>query len=555
MATRGVSMTIHYVAVDATTNMGKTGDAANHTLRWIKDGTPLVPTNSPVEVDATNCPGIYKLTLTASETDCNIGTLGGKSSTANVSIIPKTIEFERLPDAAPGASGGVPVIGQPPLTNLDAAVSSRADATYYTSARAAKLDNLDAAVSTRATASSVWGHSSRSLTTAVDVNMSQSLPSSPGANTVGEALKFADTRLDATVSSRATAANVWGYTTRELTGPVNLNMGQEAPPNPTANTVGDAIKSAARMRFTESDDVYAWAVNASGGGGGTVNINMDQLLPTSPTSGTVGEALKFADTRLDATVGSRATEAGVWNYTTRTLTGTVNLNMNQSVPASPTANTVGDSMKSAARIRFTDSDDVYAWAVNESGGGGGGGGNGPYAVTITVYEGQTPLEGASVRLMLGAEDYSLVTNASGRCTFYVGAGTWRWRVAKPGYMGQSATVAISEDKQLNVSLEKVIVSPSPPGQTTGYAIVYDEQGAVEPGVTVYCRLVQLNVYGVVGDTQQRSAQSNQQGVVEFPGLVKGATYAFRRSNGVERMLRVPLDAGDTIELPPLMGEE
>ena len=733
MATRGVSMTIQYVAVDTTTNMGKTGDAANHTLRWVKDGTPAAPTNAPAEVDATNCPGIYKLTLTASETNCNIGTLGGKSSTANVAIIPITIQFERLPDAAPGASGGVPVIGQAPLTNLDAAVSSRADAAYYTSARAAKLDNLDAtitsrasgadytaaraakldnldatitsrataenvwnygsrsltnevlvdmhqllpdapasgttgealkfastrldatvssradsayytaaratkldnldaavssrataanvwgystrtltgavdvnmaqtlpanptsntvgealkfadtrldtavstradaahytsaraakldnldaAISTRATESGVWGHSSRSLTTAVDVNMSQSLPSSPGANTVGEALKFADTRLDATVGSRATESGVWGYTTRTLTGTVDLNMNQVAPANPTADTVGDAIKSAARMRFTESDDVYAWAVNESGGGGGTVNINMDQLLPTSPTSGTVGEALKFADTRLDATVGSRATEAGVWNYTTRTLTGTVNLNMNQSVPASPTANTVGDSMKSAARIRFTDSDDVYAWAVNESGGGGGGGGNGPYAVTITVYEGQTPLEGASVRLMLGAEDYSLVTNASGRCTFYVGAGTWRWRVAKPGYMGQSATVAISEDKQLNVSLEKVIVSPSPPGQTTGYAIVYDEQGAVEPGVTVYCRLVQLNVYGVVGDTQQRSAQSNQQGVVAFPGLVKGATYAFRRSNGVERVLRVPLDAGDTIELPPLMGKE
>jgi len=296
MATRGVSMTIHYVAVDATTNMGKTGDAANHTLRWIKDGTPLVPTNSPVEVDATNCPGIYKLTLTASETDCNIGTLGGKSSTANVSIIPKTIEFERLPDAAPGASGGVPVIGQPPLTNLDTAVSSRADATYYTSARAVKLDNLDAAVSTRATASSVWGHSSRSLTTAVDVNMSQSLPSSPGANTVGEALKFADTRLDATVSSRATAANVWEYTTRELTGPVNLNMGQEAPPNPIANTVGDAIKSSARMRFTESDDVYAWAVNESGGGGGggAVEIEMTQAVPTNPISGTVGDAMRKA---------------------------------------------------------------------------------------------------------------------------------------------------------------------------------------------------------------------------------------------------------------------
>jgi hypothetical protein len=335
---------------------------------------------------------------------------------------------------------------------LDAAVSSRADATYYTSARAANLDNLDAAVSTRATASSVWGHSSRSLTTAVDVNMSQSLPSSPGANTVGE-------------------------------------------------------------------------------------------------------ALKFADTRLDAAVGSRATEAGVWGYTTRTLTGTVNLNMDQSVPASPTANTVGDSMKSAARMKFTSSDEVYAWSVNESGGGGGGGGNGPYAVTMTVYEGQTPLEGASVRLLLGAEDYSLMTNAAGQCTFYVGAGTWTWRAAKPGYMGRSGTIVVSGDASLDVRLSRVTIVPSPAGQTTGYGVVYDEMGNPEPNVTVYCRLVKLDVSGLVGDAEERSSESNAQGLVQFPGLLRGATYAFRRGSGAERLLRVPAGAGDMIVLPPLVGKE
>ena len=107
MATRGVAMTIQYVAWDTSANAGKTGDAANHTLRWVKDGVAAAPTNTPSEVDATNCPGVYKLTITASEADCNVGTLCGKSATANVAIMPVTIQFERLPDAAPGASGGV----------------------------------------------------------------------------------------------------------------------------------------------------------------------------------------------------------------------------------------------------------------------------------------------------------------------------------------------------------------------------------------------------------------------------------------------------------------
>ncbi|MHC4302461.1 MAG: hypothetical protein ACYS7Y_34815, partial [Planctomycetota bacterium] len=75
-------------------NAGKTGDNGNFTLRWIKDGTSAAPTNSPSEVDATNAPGVYKITLTADECTCWIGTLCGKSSTADVSIIPLTVAFE-----------------------------------------------------------------------------------------------------------------------------------------------------------------------------------------------------------------------------------------------------------------------------------------------------------------------------------------------------------------------------------------------------------------------------------------------------------------------------
>jgi len=144
-------------------------------------------------------------------------------------------------------------------TRLDTAVSSRADGSAYTPARAAKLDNLDVAVSSRSTLtdSQVWSYSSRTLTSSVDVNMSQGLPASPSPNTVGEALKFADTRLDATVSSRSShaPADVWNYSTRTLTS--------------------------------------------------SVTISMDQTLPATPSANTVGEALKFADTRLDTTVGSR----------------------------------------------------------------------------------------------------------------------------------------------------------------------------------------------------------------------------------------------------------
>jgi hypothetical protein len=104
-------MTVTYIAWDTGNQVGKTGDVANHTLRWVKDGTASAPTNAASEVSAAYCPGLYKVTLTSTETDANLGTLAGISSTSGVSIIPKEIQFERLPDAAPAASGGLLTVG------------------------------------------------------------------------------------------------------------------------------------------------------------------------------------------------------------------------------------------------------------------------------------------------------------------------------------------------------------------------------------------------------------------------------------------------------------
>ena len=110
MATRGVEMTVSFLAWDTAANAAKVGDSGNFTCRWIKNGTASAPTNSVSEIDSTNCPGVYKLTLTSTETDADIGTLAGKSSTASVSLIPTTIQFERLPNAAPGGNGGLPTV-------------------------------------------------------------------------------------------------------------------------------------------------------------------------------------------------------------------------------------------------------------------------------------------------------------------------------------------------------------------------------------------------------------------------------------------------------------
>lgn len=107
----GISQVVCYIAWDTVNQIGKTGDSGNHTLRWIKNGTASSPTNSPTEVDSTNCKGVYKLTLTAAECEAYTGCLTVQSATSGIVIMPQTFTFEQLPDAAPNASGGLLTVG------------------------------------------------------------------------------------------------------------------------------------------------------------------------------------------------------------------------------------------------------------------------------------------------------------------------------------------------------------------------------------------------------------------------------------------------------------
>jgi hypothetical protein len=109
MATRAVQTVVTYRAWDTSANAPKTGDVANHTLRWVKDGTSSAPANAASEVDSTNAKGIYKITMTSTETDCLMGTLAGVSSTANIAIFGPQVSFEYIPNAAAGAVNGLPL--------------------------------------------------------------------------------------------------------------------------------------------------------------------------------------------------------------------------------------------------------------------------------------------------------------------------------------------------------------------------------------------------------------------------------------------------------------
>ena len=65
MAIKNQSIVVTYFAWDTANSVGKTGDAANHTMYVSIDGVAnAVDDTSSAEVDATNLQGHYQVTLT-----------------------------------------------------------------------------------------------------------------------------------------------------------------------------------------------------------------------------------------------------------------------------------------------------------------------------------------------------------------------------------------------------------------------------------------------------------------------------------------------------------
>ena len=90
-------------AFDTSTNLPKTGDAANITASISKDGASGASSNdvNPTELGG----GIYVFDLTQAETNCDMFTIYASSSTSNVQIVPKSLYTN--PTLVPFISGFV----------------------------------------------------------------------------------------------------------------------------------------------------------------------------------------------------------------------------------------------------------------------------------------------------------------------------------------------------------------------------------------------------------------------------------------------------------------
>lgn len=112
-------------AFDSTTNLPKTGDAANITAYVSKDwGTVTVlGDTSATEMDATNAKGFYLFDATQAETNAEVLMVSAKSSTANIVVIGAPAVIFTLPTTgvlAPATLGRVAVVDASGLIDSNA---------------------------------------------------------------------------------------------------------------------------------------------------------------------------------------------------------------------------------------------------------------------------------------------------------------------------------------------------------------------------------------------------------------------------------------------------
>lgn len=271
------------------------------TVTASKDGAAFASV-SPAVTDRGS--GWYNLALTTSHTDTLgdlclhvTGTLADPSDLVCRVIAMNKADSVRagltaLPSAAAGASGGLPLIGSSPLTNLDAAVSSRS--TYaggdtsgtttllsrLTSGRATSLDNLDAAVTTRLASAGYTAPDN--ATVALIYGVVDTEVAAIKAKT--DSLTFTSAgKVDATIQAagdlaQAAADKVWAAAARTLTASLDPTAAQVAD-----KLLGRSLAAGADGGRTVQDALRMlrnkWSVS-----GGTLTVTLEDDSTTAWTS-------------------------------------------------------------------------------------------------------------------------------------------------------------------------------------------------------------------------------------------------------------------------------
>lgn len=154
-------------------------------------------------------------------------------------------------------------------------------------------------------------------------------------------------------------------------------------------------------------------------------------------------------------------------------------------------------------------------------------GRGAHPVALTVTDGTDELENATVRVSIGVLGASDDTDADGIVNFALNSGTYTVTITLPGFEPLVETLVVSGSTTHTYELTaQTVTPPASPLVSTGILKTLDEEAQPEADVDVFVQLVSgRGVAGFSLDKKIRTATSDAFGDVEFPNLIRGATYA------------------------------
>lgn len=357
----------------------------------------------------------------------------------------------------------------------------------------------------------------------------QATTAGAGFNNTTDSLEALRDRGDAawttaTGFSTHSAADVWAVGTRTITGGTITTYTGNTPQTGDAHAYLTANVGTNGANLTAADDAVLSAVGALSipTAGAIADAVWDEATSGHLTAGTTGAKLNSLSAGGDATAANQTTiithltdiKGGGWSSSTDTL----------------------EKIRDALPVST---------------------GAGAYTLTVTVNDGTTALQNATVRLSEGANAFAGLTNASGVVAFSLDAATYDVAITKDGYSFNPTTKVVAGSGSQTYSMTAVVITPSAdPGKCVATMTCFNNLTNDDSTARVWLQQTSVPAGddGHVFDAKKIMLTPNSDGEITVT-LWRGAGYKIWRGSSEDDAVEFTAASAATMSLDSVLGKD
>lgn len=184
----------------------------------------------------------------------------------------------------------------------------------------------------------------------------------------------------------------------------------------------------------------------------------------------------------------------------------------------------------------------------------GGAGTGARTVTITVNDGTTALQNATVRMTEGVNSYTALTDADGVAVFNLDDATYTVSITKSGYSYTGTTLVVNGTETATYSMTAISVTPpTSPSKSAIEVLCVDENVDAESGVAVDFRIVTIPTgdQNIAYKGTKQTATSDVDGIARFE-VARGSVCEYKRGEA-DVWQRVTVDNDSVTNVTSFIG--